>query len=129
MRLDDKMVLFLDAYLSEKAFLALKPKILEYVRASANTVKRFHFKQLSFTPLILRSRFTPLEELIVQGNLTVIQYFIEQGADPKYINPETGRSALEFAQERKKFFDQEWPYNYSEEKDVLDKIIVYLSEC
>lgn len=43
MRLDDKMVLFLDAYLSEEAFLALKPEILEYVRASANTVKRFHF--------------------------------------------------------------------------------------
>lgn len=42
MRLDDKMVLFLDAYLSEEAFLALKPEILEYVRASANTVKRFH---------------------------------------------------------------------------------------
>lgn len=76
-----------------------------------------------------KNGFTPLEELIAQGNLTVMQYFIEQGADPKYINPETGRSALEFAQERKRFFDQEWPYNYSEEKDVLSKIIVYLSEC
>jgi hypothetical protein len=73
-----------------------------------------------------KNGFTPLEELIAQGNLPVIQYLVEKGADLKYVNPLKHRSPLKFAQERMEFFDQKWPYNYSEEKEVLSQIIIYL---
>lgn len=74
-----------------------------------------------------KNGFTPLEQLITQGNLTVIQYLVEKGADPKYINPVKHSSPLSFAQERKRFFDEKWPYNYSEKKAILKQIIIYLS--
>lgn len=70
--------------------------------------------------------FTPLNRAACIGNLEVVKFLIQKGADYRYINPQNGRSAIQEAENSLSSSNESWPYNYSEEKMALKGIIDYL---
>jgi len=73
-----------------------------------------------------KSGFTPLARAVQSGNLEVIIFLIQQGADYNYVDEERGFSILDEAEDMLHYYEEGWPINFSEIKAKLRQTIAYL---
>lgn len=69
----------------------------------------------------------PLEVLVRAGKLDIVKYLVEQhNADLHIVSLRTNQNLLQIAEDDKQKIEDEWPYNQSENRQALEKIISYL---